>query len=138
MSNSVNDHELSSEGNEVASCFHDRKQALWRDIVDTSGLQEKVIADAAKMTPSYFSKVSSGQQGDMLGMVIVIGETFPHLRRAFIIGLADIEGSDPMVYAAEQLAIAALRFMRVHGAAFPKRMARASLPDSVTQDRRRA
>lgn len=121
MSNSVPGGELSREGNEVASGFHDREAAVrcWRGIVETCKLQDKELADAAGMSTSYFSKVSSGQQGDLLGMVIVIGQTYPTLRRAFVLGLAEIEGGDPEVEAAEQLIHMAQRFIKL-------RMARAS------------
>jgi hypothetical protein len=108
----------------------------WRDLVDTCGHQEKVLADAAGMTASYFSKVSSGQQGDLLGMVLRVGMTFPALSRAFIAGLQEIEGTDPVVLAAEQLANAAVRFLKLQSEV-QIRMVRANLSDSTIQERKR-
>lgn len=123
--------DLESEGLEVPRSCQDREAALscWRRVLDRSGLQDKVIADAAGMTPAHFSRVSSGQQGDFLGMIFRIGATYPELRRAFIAGLAEIEGADPLTQAAEHLAMAALRFMRLQRETFPLRMAHAELSD---------
>jgi len=129
MNSMMRNDPVATEGNEVASSFHDREAAIrcWRHIVENSGLQDKELADAAGMTPSYFSKVSAGVQGDLLGMVVQIGHTYPALRRRFIVGLAVIEGADPLAEAAEQLIAAASRFLRLQTETFPMRMARASL-----------
>lgn len=131
METIVRGDEVESEGDSVASSCQDRDAAVrcWRTIVATSGLQEKVIAAAAGMTPSYYSKVASGQQGDFLGMIFTVGQSFPAMKRAFIAGLAEIEGADPLTQAVEQLVTAALRFMKLQSEVLPLRMARATLSD---------
>jgi hypothetical protein len=58
-----------------------------------------------------------------------LGRTYPVLRREFILRLAEIEGAEPLAHAAEQLAMAALRFMKLHGTCGEMRMARASLAE---------
>ncbi len=131
MESRLRDDDMEGEGNEVAGSCQERDAALrcWRRVVDTCGIQEKVLADAAGMKVPHFSKVSSGQQGDFLGMIFRIGRTYPALRRAFIAGLAENEGADPLVQAAEHLALAAMRFMRLKSETFPLRMAHAELSD---------
>lgn len=123
--------DLESEGIEVVRSCQEREAALgcWRRVMDTSGLQDKVLADAAGMTPAHFSRVSSGLQGDFLGMIFKIGKTYPALRRAFIHGLAEIENADPLAHAAEQLSLAIARFQRVQSEMLPLRMARADLAE---------
>lgn len=119
---------LATEGNVVSTSFHEREAVLrcWREVVETCGIQEQLLADAAGMSKGYFSKVSSGQQGDLLGMILLVGRTYPDLRRAFIAGIAEIEGADPLTQAAEQLAKAAMRFVRLQSESGPFRMAKAS------------
>lgn len=122
--------DLETEGELVASSRQrERAIKLWREVADNSGLQDKVLADAADMTPKHYSKVAAGHQGDLLGMVMLIGDTYPKLRKAFINGLAEIENADPLAQAAEHLARAAMRFMRVQSETFPMRMARADLAE---------
>lgn len=130
MDNRLSDDDLPTEGIEVAGSCQRREAALrcWRRVVDTCGLQDKALADAAGMTAPHFSKVSSGQQGDFLGMVFRIGQTYPALRRAFISGLAEIEGADPLMQAAEQLATAAMRYLRLQSEV-QIRMARVDYPE---------
>lgn len=120
--------DVETEGGRVASS-RQRDQAikLWRETADGSGLQDKVLADAAGMTPKHYSKVAAGHQGDLLGMVMLIGETYPKLRRAFINGLAELENADPLAQAAEHLAAAAMRFVRLQAERLPLRMAHAEL-----------
>lgn len=126
----VRNGDVETEGESVASSRHrERAIKLWREVSDSSGLQDKVLADAASMTPKHYSKVAAGHQGDLLGMVMLVGETYPKLRRAFITGLAEIENADPLAQAAELLAAAAMRFLRLQGERLPLRMARADLAE---------
>lgn len=120
------------------SSVQDRANAIgcWRQVMDRCGLQEKVLADAAGMSASHFSKVSNGLQGDLLGLVIQIGRTYPAVRRAFILALAELEGADPLVHAAEQAAHACMRFMRLMAEAQPMRMASVALPEQKAERRR--
>lgn len=129
--------DLETEGNEVASSCQEREAALrcWRDLVDTSGLQDKVLADAAGMKVPHFSKVSSGQQGDFLGMIFRIGKTYPELRSAFIERLAEIERADPLAQALEQLIHAALRVVRLQAERVPKRIPKADALSSHHRER---
>ncbi len=140
----MRDHLGSAEGKTVSSVRKDDAVRLWQEIVRTSGIKESVLADAVpsaspkqSMSPGYFSKVSSGQQGDLLGLVLALGETYPDLRRDFLLGLADLEEADARMRAAQQLTQAAMDFLLVHADALPKkRMARAGL--SVQASRRTA
>ncbi len=138
MPQMMRDHHGSAEGNTVAtSSRKDDAVRLWRELVDTCGEKEEVLARTLGVSKSYFSKVSSGQQGDLLGLVLALGETYPSLRRDFLLGLADLEEADARMRAAQQLTQAAMDFLLVHADALPKkRMARAGL--SVQASRRTA
>lgn len=101
---------------------------LWRAIVERSGLDDKVIAADADMTPQYYSKVASGSQGDLLGLAFRVGKTHPELHRQFIDGLAALESVDPYADAVEQLHGAALRVLRMQVPMRASRFAKADLP----------
>lgn len=133
MSSSVPNDAVETEGIEVPKSFQGREQAIqcWRAVVDKSGHQDKVLAAAARMTPSYFSKVSSGQQGCLLGMVYSIGEKFPELRRAFFARLHELEAEHEPVSTIDDVAGLVREIERIVGALvrlhgeIPLRMARA-------------
>ncbi len=102
--------------------------AIWREIVDRSGVKEQAMADALGMSFGYFSKISNGKQGDLLGLVLELGGhlEFREMRREFIQRLAEQESLDLVTQAAEKLAAAAMQFLRVSADAVggQKRMAR--------------
>jgi hypothetical protein len=122
--------EVATEGNKVSTSFHLSHKATavrcWQDAVDATGLDDKVLAVDARMTPSHYSKVATGQQGDLLGLVDKLGEIHPALRADFFARLTEAQGIDPVQSAAEQLVLAATRFLRLSAAGTPKRMARAA------------
>lgn len=123
--------DVERDGKWPADAFHDRAAAvrLWTDILDTCKVKRSVLAAELDMSEGYFSKVSAGVQGDLLGLVYQVGRKYPKLRRAFINGLAEIENADPLAHAAELLAVAAMRFLRLQGEHVPLRMARASMSE---------
>lgn len=103
-----------TEGNRVSIGF--QKEAAvrcWRQTVEHCGFQEQELADAAGVSKGYFSKVSSGQQGDLLGLIFQVGEKLPAVRRDFVSRLAEQEQIDLVSHAAEQAALAAIRLIRV-------------------------
>lgn len=121
---------LETEEQTLSTSFHDREAAirLWVDILDGCKVKRSVIATELGMSEGYFSKVSAGLQGDLLGLVLQVGRKYPKLRSAFINGLAEIENTDPLTQAAEHLAAAAIRFVRLQAERLPLRMAHAELP----------
>lgn len=116
---------LSTEGNEVSSGFQvadkDVAVRIWRDVVEHSGVDDKVLALECGISRSYFSKISSGEQGCLLALVYSVGQQRPELRREFLARLAEHDGLDLEAVAAEQLAVSALRYLRLRGVkAYPK------------------
>lgn len=117
MANSLAAALVATEGNTVASGFQvdadaRRHARFWADVIDAAHLQDKDVSDLLGWSKGYYSKVASGQQGDLLGMVFQVGQQRPDLRRAFIAKLSDFEQLDPIAVAAEQAAIAAIRLVR--------------------------
>jgi hypothetical protein len=115
---------------EVASGFqHVEKRValrIWYEV--TAAIDDKVLADDCGVSRSYYSKVASGAQGDLLDLVYRVGKKRPELRREFFVRLAEHEGVDPVSAAAEQMVVAALRFLRLRGLRVVKsRMAKAAL-----------
>lgn len=129
----MRDGDPATEGNEVSTGFQAREKAdavrCWQQAVDASGLDDKVLAADAGMSKGYYSKVSSGEQGDLLGLVYRLGVIHPDLRHDFICRLAEIEMADPLQRAAEQLARASMRFLMLRGEHLPLRMAKATTAD---------
>jgi hypothetical protein len=128
MANSFARADVATEGNGVATSFQvdadtRRHARFWTDVVEGAHLQDKDLADLLGWSKGYYSKVASGQQGDLLGMVFQVGLQRPDLRRAFIAKLSDFEQLDPVAVAAEQAAIAAIRLVRACRAS---RMAKAA------------
>lgn len=129
---SVRRPDVEIEGEEVATGFHVDDNAVpvrcWKQVTDTSGVADKVLADECEMSRGHYSKVASGAQGDLLGLVYRVGKRRPGMRRAFIALLAEHEGVDPVTAAAEHLLEATVRFLRVRGlTTIPKpHMAKAS------------
>lgn len=123
--------EVATEGNKVSTSFHLGHKATavrcWQAAVDATGIDDKVLAADARMTPSHFSKVATGQQGDLLGLVDKLGEKHPTLRDDFFARLTEAQSIDPVQSAAEQLVLAATRFLRLSASASQKRMATATL-----------
>jgi transcriptional regulator with XRE-family HTH domain len=89
--------------------------------IDGSLVPRKVLADECGMSEGYFSKVARGEQGDFLGLVYRLRAD---IRRDFAQRLAAAESADPEELAAEQLAAAAIQFLKLRGVAI--RMARAN------------
>lgn len=130
MSSIFTDESVATEGNKVATSFQGKAAMVkcWQDLVDESGLQDKVLAAAAGCSKGQYSKVASGQQGDLLGLICAVGEKHPHLKREFFARCAELECIDPLAWAAEQIAKASLRFLRLRGEV-PRRMAKAHVAD---------
>lgn len=122
---------VETEGNPDASECHDKDIPVrcWTETLDHGGVADKVLADECGMSRGYFSKVSSGQQGDLLNLIYLVGRKRPELRREFIARLAEREDTDLLTQATEQLATAAIRFLRLRGIVLPARalMAKAEL-----------
>ena len=132
MPNTVATGVLATEGNELSTSFHAGKASAvrcWREAVDASGLDDKVLAADAGMSAGYYSKVASGEQGDLLGLVYRLGAQHPELRRDFICRLAEFEMADPFLRAVQDLHKATMRVMVLSGERVPMRMARATVPD---------
>jgi AraC-like DNA-binding protein len=139
-SSTVASSKLETEGNEVATGFQsDGKTAAvccWLKAVERSGISDKVLAADARMSRGHFSKVSNGVQGDLLSLVYRVGRKHPELRLDFFCRLAEAEGADPIVMAAQQLAAAALRFLTLRSRTLPTRadrVAKAGLPVTTDQ-----
>ena len=77
------------------------------------GVPRKVLADQAGMSEANFSKVANGRQGDLFDLVYALPAD---LRADFFCRLAESERLEPEARAAEQLILAAARFLRVVGA----------------------
>lgn len=117
---------LATEGNKVSSSFQGKAAIVkcWNTVTEESGLQDKELAGAAGCSKGQYSKVASGQQGDLLGLICSVAEKYPELKREFIARIAEQELIDPLALAAEQIAKASLRFLRLRGEG-PRRMAKA-------------
>lgn len=124
MNRSVTTYEVATEGNSLdSSCRQDIRRAVgcWRQTVTSSGLSDKEIAIDAGLTPQYYSKIASGAQGDLLGLVYRVGVAHPELRRDFVTRLAEAEAVDPMISAARDTLEACYRLMCMVGAKVPTR-----------------
>lgn len=132
-SSTVADHDPETEGEQVPSTRQEDVKAVavkcWREIVDHSGVDDKVLAIDIGMTPKYYSKIAAGEQGCLLNLIYLVGRKRPELRREFIARLAEREDVDLLTQATEQLATAAIRFLRLRGIVVPARalMAKADL-----------
>lgn len=108
---------VETEGNSVAtSCQHDDNTVAvrcWQEV--TKGVADKVLAAECAMSRGHYSKVASGMQGDLIGLVFRVGRRRPAMRKAFIALLAEHEGVDPLTAAVEQLVLASVRVLRLHG-----------------------
>ena len=82
------------------------------------------LADACvpPMSEGYFSKRASGQQGDLIEFAFTLPA---EIRAEFFQRLADAEGSDPFLLAAEQFVAMGVRLMRL--AARKPKMVKAAL-----------
>lgn len=128
---SVATAEVETEGNKVSTSFHlpQKTTAIrcWEAAVGAARLDDKVLAADARVSRGHYSKIASGSQGDLLGLIYRIGAKRPSLLKDFIVRLAEAEAVDPRAAAAEQLALAALRYLHVNGIALPLRMAKADV-----------
>lgn len=118
MANSLSNATLETEGNEVATGFQadkDRAVRCWIEAVDASGLDDKVLAIECGMSKGYYSKVAAGEQGDLLGLVYRLPKERASLRADFFARLAAAERVDLESAAAEQLIVAAVRFLSARG-----------------------
>jgi hypothetical protein len=112
---------LAPEGASVANDFQEKDVAVrcWTATLAHAGVDDKVLADECGMSRGYFSKISSGQQGDLLNLIYLVGRRRPELRREFVARLAEQEDTDLLTQAAEQLTSAAIRFLRLRGIVLP-------------------
>ncbi len=132
MDSTIGDGVLETEGNLIDGSCHEKEAAVqcWTLTLEHGGVADKVLADECGMSRGYFSKISSGQQGDLLNLIYIVGRKRPELRREFIARLAEQEDTDLLTQAAEQLTTAAIRFLRLRGIVLPvraSRMAKATL-----------
>ena len=121
--------QVSERGNEVATSFQrDKAFAVrcWQDAVAASGLDDKAIAAECGMSRGYYSKVASGQQGDLIELAYRLPGRLAFIRADFFDRLAQSEQHDPLGHATEQMAVAAIRFLRAARAAsqLPRRASR--------------
>lgn len=135
---------LATQGNEVASSCQelelpDKSRAVrcWQAVVTASGLDDKVIASECGMKPDYYSKVATGKQGDLLDLVYRLPPSLRAMRHEFFARLCEDEQIDLEARAAEQLTVAAIRFLRVRGAVSVQQLARQSALSEITGVRTR-
>lgn len=93
-------------------------------VVDGCGVPRKALAIECGMSEGYFSKVVSGQQGDVVALLYKLR---PSIRGEFYRRMAALEHADPIDVAAEQLVFAAVQFLRLRGV--KARMAKAVLQE---------
>jgi hypothetical protein len=128
---------VETEGNEVSTGFLDSDKTVavrcWLEAIAATGLDDKVLADEARVSRGYFSKISNGGQGDLLGLVYRVGRKRPELRLDFLCRLAEAEGADPVAIAAQHLAAAALRFLTLR-ARLPERIGRGVKTELLNRD----
>lgn len=114
MGNKVATVDLETEGNEVSTSFHrDTAVRCFREALDASGVDDKVLADECGMSRGYFSKRASGQQGSLFDLAYQLPARRASIRADFFSRLAEQENLDPVTQAAEQAVMAALRLIRV-------------------------
>jgi hypothetical protein len=94
-------------------------------VVDGCGTPRKALAEDCGLSESYFSKVISGKQGDVFALLDK--RPMRDIRAEWYRRLSELEHTDPVDAAAEQLTLAALRWLRLR--AGRPRMAKASLPE---------
>lgn len=88
----------------------DEALRLLNAAIDASAIPRKVLAeDLCGMSQGNFSKVTSGEQGDVFSLVFRLPTD---VRRDFFDRLVEADYADPLERAAEQLALAAVRFLR--------------------------
>ena len=118
MPGSVATHAAAMEGNPVSTGFqHDKVVAVrcWQEVLQlarAAGVDDEMLAAEAGMSAGYFSKVSSGQQGDLLGLSYRLRVKRPELHRAFISRLAAHEAvANPLIVAVDEMMSAAQRVL---------------------------
>lgn len=86
-------------------------QAAIESFTVSRGLSRQQLAeDICGVSTSYFSKLTNGEQGDLLAFVY--GKFPGEIRQDFIERLAELERLDPFALALEQLLAAAFRVIR--------------------------
>lgn len=128
MASTVPILDVETEGNPDGIDCQEKDVAVrcWTETLDHGGVADKVLASECGMSRGYFSKISSGQQGDLLALIYLVGRKRPDLRREFIARLAECEDTDLLTQATEQLTVAAIRFLRLRGIVVPTRRRRRS------------
>lgn len=110
---------VETEGNGCAPRFHavtkaDAVRCLLAAIesfLAAHGMSRAQLAeDICGVSPSYFSKIINGEQGDLFEFVY--GKLPAEIRQDFIERLAELERLDPFALALEQLMVAAFRVIR--------------------------
>lgn len=122
MSRTVSSAALATQGNEPATgCHTDTEMetdgkavaiGFLNEVIEESGVQRKVLAAECKWSEGQFSKVASGQQGDLFELVYRLPAHRAAIRAAFFGRLIQSEQRDAISDATEQLAIAAIRWFR--------------------------
>lgn len=116
------------EGNEVSTSFQvaDKRVAIvcWQQAVDAAGVDDKVLADDCGISRGYYSKVASGQQGDLLDLAYRLPVKHAAIRADWFRRMSESEQIDPVEHAAEQVAAAAIRFLRLRARVGALRMAK--------------
>lgn len=127
MAHSLASDRRSTEGNIVSNGFQkDDAVRCWQASI--AAVDDKVLAAECGMSRGYFSKVSSGQQGDLFDLAARLPAHRASIRADFFGRLAELERVNPLDLAAEQLTAAATRWLRLRSE-FPLRMAKADLGD---------
>ncbi len=108
------------------------------DAIDASGVARKQLAEDCGWSEGHFSKVASGQQGELLDLAYRLPAHRAAIRSDFLNRLADLEMTDPLEEATEQLAIAAVRWFRAarRYRALPRRADRMAKVSPAATDRR--
>lgn len=127
MSATMSSAVLERTGDVVSSDFHtpDGKRIAVNCLSEAIGdVAHETLAKECGMSPGYFSKVASGQQGDFIGL---IHKLRPEIRQKWYARMAELEAADPLARAAEDLLRASARYLQLCGVA--KVMAKATLGD---------
>lgn len=84
---------------------------IWAEV--TRHVPDKVLAIECGISRGYYSRVASGQQGDLIDLAFRLPRERAGIRAAFFTRLAEAEARDPLTTGLEELVIVALRVLRL-------------------------
>jgi hypothetical protein len=114
---------LASDGKATASAGKPDALQLLNDAINQSGVQRKVLATDCGLSESQFSRLTSGAQGFPIPLLDKLPDA---IRADWLNRMESRDQQDVLALAAEQLTIAAVRWLRLVGG-MRKRMAKAGL-----------